>query len=337
MTTFYDTTAKRLRDYYSFSDQTIDAVAHFAEKQESYKTYQDFFTAVGMTEAKIHRIGKKQGAVVIDITPKKPAKRTIVMHLPMGNPLDPNQQYQLATIAGLFPDTRVIGFANPSGGPYAHVEHDLSILQKLGIATGANVKSLVAAEIDYLVANTINEAYFAGYSYGALKALIASKYAPRGMVKGMVTVELVSHPRSPLKLIRDFNNTLPPLGSYVHATNLKTFQDARDNSIGGRDYHKGLRRSINLSIGSLISRLNSLKLAKSVVKQNPALHLTMAWGTKSELVDDVRMRQVIEAMNIEFPGRVVGIPLDEHKHGLANDVHLHAAIIYEALLQNTFS
>jgi len=33
----------------------------------------------------------------------------------------------------------------------------------------------------------------------------------------------------------------------------------------------------------------------------------------------------------------VGIPLDEHKHGLANDVHLHAAIIYEALLQNTYS
>jgi hypothetical protein len=64
------------------------------------------------------------------------------------------------------------------------------------------------------------------------------------------------------------------------------------------------------------------------------LDVTMAWGTKSELVDDVRMRQSIETMRKEYPGRVVGIPLDEHKHGLANDVHLHAAIICEALLQD---
>ncbi len=334
MADFYDSTAKRLREYYPFSKQTIQAVSRFAQKQAGYKTYQDFFTAVGMTKSHIHRIGKKQGAVVIDIIPKKPITQTIVMYLPMGNPLDPNQQYQLATMAGLFPTARIIGFANPSGGPYSHVEHDLSVLQRLGVATAANVKPLVAAELHYLEVNTITNAYFVGYSYGALKALIATKYAKQGMVKELVTVELVSHPRSPLKLINNFKDTLAPLGSYVQATQLKTFQDARDNSIGGDDFNKGLRRSINLSIGSLISRLNALKLARSILKTKPALQLTMAWGSKSELVDDTRMMQAIHTMSTEFAGRVTGIRLNEHKHGLANDVHLHAAIIYEALLRD---
>lgn len=331
MGSFYDSTAKRLREYYAFSDETINAVAKFAETQASYKTYQDFFETVGMPEAKIHRIGKKQGAVVIDIIPKKLAKRAIVMHLPMGNPLDPNQQYQVATIAGLFPDARVIAFGNPSGGKYSHVEHDLTVLQKLGIAAGANVKPLVAAELDYLKTQGIKNAYFAGYSYGALKALVSAKYVEEGMVQGVITVELVSHPRSPLKLVNDFKQTLEPLGSYVQATQLTTFQAARDTSIGGRDYHKSLRRSINLSIGSLISRMNALKLAQQLLRRKPNLQLTMAWGSKSELVDDVRMVQAIDQINVAFPGRVKGIQLYEHKHGLANDVHLHAAIIHEAL------
>lgn len=333
MDTFYDRTAKRLASYYSFSPQTIKAVATFAQKQAAFTNYEDFFQSVGMPEAQVYTLRKKQGAVVIDIKPRQPQTRVLVVHLPMGNPLDPNQQYQLATLAGVFPDARIIGFANPSGGSYKFREHNLTVLQKLGIATTIHPKPLVAAELAYLQQQQIKDAQYIGFSFGALKALLAATYAPAGAVKGLVTIELVSHPRGPKKLLNDFQDTLEPLGAYVEATALPTFWQARNASASGHDYNTGLLRPINLAIGMLVSRLDALKQARQVLETRKDLHLTMAWGTKSELVDTQRMNTWVAAAKTEFPGRVQSFALQNLKHGLANDVHLHAAIIYEALLR----
>lgn len=59
----------------------------------------------------------------------------------------------------------------------------------------------------------------------------------------------------------------------------------------------------------------------------------MAWGTKSELVDDVRMQRAVAKLERLAPGRIQALPLAGQMHGLANDVHLHAAIVYEVLRQ----
>lgn len=333
MATFYQTTARRLRQYYHFSDDTINAVARFAEKQKAYATYQDFFGAVAMPPVTVYKIGPKQGAAVIDIVPKGVTSRVIVVHLPMGNPLDPNQQYQLATLAGMFPDARIIGFGNPSGEPYKHHEHDLRFLQKVGIASGLRPRALVGAELAYLQEQGITQAVYVGYSYGALKALVAASYSPEGMVGQLITIELVSHRRSPFRLVKDFRRTIEPLASYVDVTGLEMFKIARSDSIDGAEYERGLHRPINLAIGSFISACDALKKLERVVRRRTDLRVAMAWGTKSELVDDVRMQRAVAKLERLAPGRIQALPLAGQMHGLANDVHLHAAIVYEVLRQ----
>ncbi len=324
-----NSTRQRLKEYFPFSKNTLDVVSAFADKQQAFSTYRHFFASVAMPEPMLHVAKNGQGVTVIDIYPDN-ATKTLVVHLPMGNPLDTNQQYQLATLAGVFPEARIIGFGNPSGGLYSFKEQDLPFWRRLGVATGLNTKALVAAELDYLATHAVGDTYQVGFSYGALKALLVSRYAPVGTVKGVVTIELVSHPRNPIRLFREFNSTLAPLGAYVDAANLPTFREARRDAVNGNDYRIGLRRHINLTIGYLLSRINALKLAEEVLSMQTAAQLTMAWGTASELVDDSRMRRALEAFETQFPGRSKGISLPGQKHGLANDVHLHAAIVYEA-------
>src|SRR5680860_93683 len=108
-------TAERLQAYYDFSPGVVDQVAEFAEYQGSFSTYQEFLVSSGIAEA---AMSTKNGQV-IDIRPDDyDSTEAMVLQLPMANPLDPNQLYQVATIAGTNPDKRVIAFANPSGHGY---------------------------------------------------------------------------------------------------------------------------------------------------------------------------------------------------------------------------
>lgn len=327
---FSETTRERLKAYFPFSKTTLNAVGKLADKQQSFPSYKTFFASAGLSTAKLHVTKQGRGVSVIDIHPNG-AKQTLVLHLPMGNPLDANQQYQLASLATLLPKTRIVGFGNPSGGAYSFKEQGASFWRLFLIAMGIRPQLLITPELDYLATKNIKDAYQIGYSYGALKALLTSRYAPAGTVKGVVTIELVSHPRNPIRLLKDFQNTFPPLGEYVKASGLRLFQDARNDAVTGHDYHAGMRRAINLAIGIMLSRVNALKLANQVLSVHNKASLVMAWGTASELVDDNRMRRALTRMNDLFAGRVKAVRLPGQKHGFANDVHLHAAIIYEAI------
>lgn len=323
-------TADRLSRYGLFSKKTINKVATFATKQALYPTYQDFFQAVGMTEVKFHTDKKGRGASYVDIPAAKKQKGVIVWHLPMGNPLDPNQLYQIASMAGVLSEYRIIAFGNPSGKPYNFKAQNLTLKDRIRIAFSSKRRVLVAAELDYLASQSITSMYQVGYSYGALKALIESLYAPEGSVEGIVTIEPVAHPRYAIQLLGDFTRSFVPLGKYVDRTELQTFFDARKDSANLVAYSAGLKRLINIAIGYMLSKVDFIPLLTQVMARQPDAQATIAWASKSELGNDAHLSTVLDAMR-ETDALVRPVRLVGDTHAVANDVHVTAAILLEAL------
>lgn len=322
-------TANHLGEYGLFSTHTIARIANFAKKQATYKTYQDFFKAVGMPRPKLHSDARGRGVTYVDIPAQKLEKGVIVYHLPMANPLDENQLYQIATIAGVLPEYRIIAFGNPSGAPYAFKEQNLTLFQRLKIAFGHNYHDLVAAELDYLDTQRITKAYQVGYSFGAMKALVESLYAPEGLVRGIVAIEPVAHPRYKLQLLGDFERTLQPLGEYVNRTGLNTYFAAR-KAAEIVDYQKGLRRQINIAIGLMLSRIDFITVLKQVLQRQPQASASVAWATKSELGNDAHLSTVLTAMQ-KNGAPIKTFRLKDDTHAALNDIHLLAAIMYQSL------
>ena len=285
---------------------------------------------MGIGEVKLHTLENGDGVPVMDIAAKHtPEKGVIVVHTSMETPLDPNQLYQLATIAGTNPEYRVIGFGNPSGDRYYFKAQELSFLKRLRVALFKDMRPIIAPELDYLKQNGISEWYQIGYSYGALKATTESEYMERGSLKGLLLVDPVARPRNLIKLMRDFSKTYGPLGKYVNSTNLETYHKARGDAALNRNHNKALLRPINVTIAVALSRIAVLKRLKRVMTRQPQMKTMVAWGTASEIGDDAYMQKKLDALSAH--GRIERVCLEGLEHAFANDVHLHAAIIKQFL------
>lgn len=234
--------------YGLFSKKTLAVISQFAAKQDSFKTYQDFFASVAMPEPTLFVTPEGRGTSVVDIPSKKPERGVLVYYTPMGNPLDPNQLYQIATIAATNPHYRVVGFGSPSGSPYNFPEQNLSFLDKCNIAFTSYLRPLVAADLAYLQKIGAYNITIIGYSFGALRALLAWKYSTSLNIRRVVFIDPVTHPRLPHILVRDFKATMGPLGMYVDRTGSQKFKQARHDTSAVLQYDQGLRRSINLSV-----------------------------------------------------------------------------------------
>jgi pimeloyl-ACP methyl ester carboxylesterase len=202
--------------------------------------------------------------------------------------------------------------------------------QKWAIARGGNVESLVAAELDYLKGQGVRRVVHAGYSYGALKAMFASYYESAVEVEGLICIEPVAHSRGIIQLIGDFLRTDSPLNKYVNRSRIPAFIDARKHAIDGVSYRRGLIRPINLAIAFLLARTDFMTLLKKILIKRPAIHTVVAWGGKSELGNDAHTTTTLQDIARANP-RVHALRFAEDTHALANDIHIHAAIILEAL------
>ena len=331
-------TAARLKKYGLFSDKTINAVSLVAEKQATYTSYKKYFKDVGITKSVLHVTKKGSGVPVADIAPRISKKSrklqnppVLVVHLPMSNPLDSNQLYHIATLASLLPTYRIIGFGNPSGAPYNFSQQNLTFLKRLQVAFTKNTYSLVEAELDYLRTQNIAAAYHVGYSYGAAKALFFSKYATPDTSLGAVCIDPAAHPRGIRQLIHDFKETFRPLGGYVNRTKIATYFEARSEAAKERHHKNALKRHINIAIGLALARFDFIPLVNEVLSRHPAMKVSVAWGSKSELGNDAHMTTKLYKMKSDMPGRVRPFRLEGDTHALANDIHLYGALVYESL------
>jgi pimeloyl-ACP methyl ester carboxylesterase len=328
----YKATAERLENYQVFSEATIKTVASLADKQASYRNYRDFFSDMGIPEPHMFLSEKSRGVPVVDIQPKKnPAKGTLVLHLPMVNPLDQNQLYHVATIVAALPGYRVIAFGNPSGKPYAFKEQNLSVWNLLRVAFTNNQMPLVASELKYLQSHGIESAHYVGYSYGAHKALIEASYAEKGTVKAITLIDPVAHPRRVRQLIHDFRNTFNPLGRYVDRTAIESYFQARRDTAKTKHHDDAFKRLINIAIGFVLKRLDFITLLEKVQQKHPGIATIIAWGSEGELGNDAHMKVSMHRLKYEAHENILALRLKGDKHAFANDIHLYAAIVLEAV------
>lgn len=328
-----EVTIERLKVYGVFSDETLRAVEKAAHAQVQSKTYQEYFDSLGIPKPHLFVGAKGYGVPVVDIPSRlKATQGTIVIHLPMANPLDENQLFHIATVASTLPGYRIIGFGNPSGKPYKYsAQNSKSLRRFISIAFTKNRFPLVRPEIEYLRQQKITNAHHVGYSYGAHKAVIEAGYLNGSEVASLTLIDPVAHTRGVRQLIKDFRSTFEPLGGYVNRTKMQIFLDARLDTAKTNHPTTALRRPVSVAIGILLARLDIVAEIKKLLSSKSRIKITIAWATKSELGNDAHMTAIAQALMNRYKNRVIQLRLIGDYHAFANDVHLYAAIIHRAV------
>jgi hypothetical protein len=311
-------TAERLASYYAFSPDVIDTVAEHAGFQASFETYQEYLQQVG---AELPAYGR--GRPVLDIQPEDyDPSEALVVNLPMGNALDPNQQFQIATVAGTNPDRRVIAFANPAGRHYGVNKVPFSGLVS---AWTGSFDSAIERKERYLDHEGIIKVDETGASYGA-DILAATAASGRYQIDKAVAIEPASAVKRMLLpgLLPAFASSEAPLEGYVKANSLPIFEAARDDSTDAASI-LGLLRLSNAVSSHGISRGRFEEHLTVAQQRRPETEFHVVWGSESELVMDGLMIGIVIRRGAN------GIRLEGQKHALMNDVHLNAAIALECL------
>ncbi len=326
-------THKRLEAYGLFNSKVVDAVAKQAGVQADFESYEAFFKKVGVPlEPTLFITDKGRGVPLIDVDARETQQGVLVVHLPMGNSLDTNQLYQVATIAFAFPSYRIIAFGNPSGKPFAYREQNLSFSDWLRVSFTKKRRAAVSTELEYLHSQGVTHAVHIGYSFGAMKALLTAYYADADDVDRLILVDPVAHSRYTKQLLEDFQSTFKPLGEYVNRTRLQTFFDARKDAEQVR-MTRGIMRPVNIAYGLMLGRLDFISLLKETLAKLSNLKVAVAWGAKSELGNDAHIKANLHVLQHDTAkGRVVSLRLPDDTHAFANDIYLYVAIIKQALL-----
>lgn len=328
-------TRARLAAYGLFDERVILSVAKLAQTQEKFSTYQSLFKKVGVPLKPtlfVSHVGR--GVALVDIDSREEKELgVIVLHLPMGNSLDPNQLYIVATIALACPSYRIIAFGNPSGPPLSYKEEGLSLLDWIKVAFTKHLRAIISPELEYLSSQDIKGAVHIGYSLGASKAILAAHYSDPARVAKLILLDPVAHPRYPQQLLKDFQSSFSPMGEYVNRTRMQTYFDARKDAANTVRHNRGLLRPVNGAIGAMLTRVDFLAWLGETLQKQPALTAFVSWAEKSEVGNDAHMAATLH--NYAFktaPGRVARLRLKNDTHAYGNDIFLTVAIVKQALL-----
>lgn len=319
---------ERLQEYFPFSPEVIETVSEVAERQKTYSNYQQFFDAENIGEIHNWQPNGLKPVSILDIRPAEhDPNEALLLHLPMANPLDSNHVFQAATIAATNPNTRVIAIGNPSGRKFA--TGLLSDNNRKQLTERGNWHSLVDPLEQYAEKERIEYIDHAGYSYGALKAVISAGRSYR-QVKNVVAIEPVVGDRSLLKLGADFLSTNKELKRYLDATELPIFLEAHKDGVGMLAYSRGLLRLTNIAIAHSLTHPKFDERVDDALEKKSRMNTTIVWGSESELALDGLTSAIVAKLQVKYGvTRVKAIRLAGQKHALANDVHLHAALILE--------
>lgn len=331
----YHSTEQRLVSYGVFTPAVIDQIATLAQHQGTFRTYRDFFTSTGVGEPFVYTVKNGDGVSVIDIPARDTQEGVLVVHTSMATPLDASQLYQLATLAAANSTYRIIGFGNPAGGVQYIKAQELNFWRRFKVAVFRDMSPVVAPELAYLKEQSLTRWYQIGFSYGALKATAESEYMDPGSLQGLLLLDPVPFTRSVIRLVLDFKRTYGPLGKYVNRVNLQTYHDARGDAAEGFGKN-ALLRPINIAIAVALSRNAIYERITRVMNMQPRAKIAIAWGSKSELGDELRTRRSIAAINQGgvLKDRVQSFRLEGAEHAFVNDIHLYAAIVKQFLVKN---
>lgn len=327
-------TRERLEGYWpNFDPDVLDTVAEVTDRQSDYSTYQEFFDAVGVGEPVVFRPNGAKPLSVVDIRPPEHDETyALFVHLPMANPLDPNQRFQLGMLAATNPHNRIVGMGNLSGVGYETGR--LSLAEGWQVARGKGLDVLVEGGYQYAEAAGIEMADEAGFSYGALKAVVSATFSPYA-VNNTVAIEPVLPTRKFRKLTADFASTAKHLEEYVQAADLPLYEQARADCSTGIKFNLAFVRATNLAITSALGRVAFEEMAGAALVTHDDMHLTVVSGSQSELCLDDAAARIHRTLQRDHSSpdnpRVHAIRLPGQYHALANDPPLHAALVLQSI------
>ena len=338
MTNIYEATAERMQSYYQFADEIVDNVANVAAEQAGMSAEQ-FYDRYSIPEPQqIHLNGSRYPISVLDIKPQvdyDPAQ-VRVMHLAMGNGLDSNQRYQVATVFAADPTVRTVAFGNP-GAP-GNRQGLLSVKDTLQVARG-NTRPLVDASLRYLSTSGAIETEQDGYSYGTLAANTATEHAEKYdmNVSQVTNIEPADVKARGIKLkalatlAADFGKTGSALKGYVEANEIDAFVEERGDSIlGMAGYILGLGRFNNIArTSAMANEMYEMRSERALLAQ-PDARMHTVWGSESELAVDGAMNLLSCRMRIRFPDRYSSTRIQGQKHAMVNDLALQSALLQHA-------
>lgn len=318
-------TAERLQGYGVFNQAVIDQVADNAGSQAAFHSYETYLAAAG---ALLPDHGKH--ARVLDVVPDDfDPMEAMVVDLPFGNALDPNQQFAVATLADLHPDTRVIAFPSPATwwsyrgsrvAPY-HV-----LPQAIGDYSGS-----VREKERYLERIGVETVVEVGPSYGAT-LMAAAAANGRYPISHAIAIEPVEPDTVP-HIVKSFASCVEGLDMHVGDNQLPTYEAARNDSVSMISGSLGYLRPVNLTALMGLSTeqgsfMHNMARGRS---HNANMDITMAWGSNSEMISSDYARRVAQQLGART------LELRGARHALMNDMALWGAIVLQAERTSTDS
>jgi hypothetical protein len=324
---------KRLQNYYpGFDQDVLDRVSAVAENQRA--TSWDKISA-NLPKTKIYSTDKSD-IELMDIIPREGYEYTWVYHLPMANPLSDNMQLRIATLASAHPDKRIIGIGNPSGPGQGVGKIPFSSIKTVW---SGDLRAAVDPALRYLLDQGILDATHIGFSYGAEKALAATKYAEnydQRVSNGLFMEPVALKSRGLIELARDFNTSGGALSDYVEASASQPVIEANiaagEKSRGLLGYALGLLRLSNIAIAHSLTKGSFESNLVESLKNQEQMKAHLVWGSESELSVGALMREISKRLEKDFgQNRTSSIELEGQKHAMGDDVFLHTALVSQAL------
>lgn len=320
-------TAARLEQYNAFDQKVIERVAAVAEEQLHTDNYRQFISNYVLGENLTENDAKN--ASILDIRPREhDPKAALMIHLAMGQPLDPNNIYQIATIAAVNPHIRIITKGNPSGLGYAKQGLDR---EQRELASRGNFSPLTEPLMRFAEENGIESVDQYGYSFGADLAMTAASKEAFDTPNVIVVEPASVVKRSLIGLGIAFGRSNSTLQEYVDLSG-PAFAAARKESLGMAGFGVALARLSNLAISRGLSEGYFGGRAAEALSVQPDMQATIAWGTDSELSLHSATSDIVRALRADYgEDRVQAIKLEGQNHALANDVYLQAALVAQGL------
>jgi hypothetical protein len=322
---------ERLRGYYPFNDNIIGRVAEVTDQLRSFPDYEKLFDYVRIGEPQPHFIDGYLPSQIIDVRRSdEDPEKTIIAHLAMAQPLDPNQLYMIAVLGITFPEYRIIAAGNPSEPGYkaGRLKHR----QRKQTSQG-DFGPTVIPVLDY-VANRakIEQAVHLGDSLGADLAATAAGMDFLRATQLVATEPVTVVSRSTIQLGRDFSECDQALKDYVHANELNTYLEARKHSVGGNRYIAGLFRLTNIAMARGLTKPYFLTRMHTAMSTQPGMRSTVVWGGKSELAIDENVQEIVSQLQEAYGADTVkSIRIPEGRHAMTADLALRSAIMLQAI------
>jgi len=334
-------TAEQLRTYYDFDESVITAVDEAADLQHrlDFRQLADFYN-----------IGRGPQTVYDDVAAKRPFEilrfqphqdydgtQATVLHTPMATPIDQSVAMRAIRLFGADPSRQLIVVGSP--GAIGRPAGRLTTREARRVWNG-DFTPTVTPTIRMLGGMGITSAHQVGYSYGADKAVAATKVAAANGIATPTQVLMESaatRNNGLFKLLSRFQSSGEHLQRYVEESDSPALLEARKLADTGLPrYVGGLLRISNLAIARSLSTASFGGRVEDSMMRNGGVHSVIAWGGKSELADDAYMHEVVDELRWEYgDNRVSKIVVPEMHHAGGDNINLHAAIVLEGLLRGS--